>query len=504
MMSGPSYAALTIVSALATLAIFVGVAMAQNGWVFEYPLDDVYIHLAMAEGIASGTYGVNPGEVASAASSPLWPFLLVPFSETPLHRWMPLILNIVALIAAAGLFGRILGEARLGRAGAFFAVLAPFALGMYTVAYGGMENMAHGAASLAIVLGLWFYVETGRVGWLLVIGVFLAPAFRLEGLALALVAAGLVMRLGRIPAGLGLAVIAVAPVLGFVAFLMALGLDPFPNSIMAKLSEKSGAGIGEKIAYNASAYGGRLLLGLSVTLALVAVSFWNPDLRRAYFGLGIALAGLAHLAFGAIGWLDRYENYAILALAGALALIVSDQSRRVRSGMMALVLLAGVLTYAPYIPNNLTNMRAIHLQQAEMSRFAKEHLDAPIAVNDLGYVSWQNENHVLDLWGLASKTALDIRLAGTEPPGWADPLAEEAGVEVAMIYDWWIASALGDGWVKLGELKALNVAGAFLGGDTVSFYARRAEDVERLKGLLTDWAADLPEGAVFVPAEGAG
>jgi hypothetical protein len=503
MISGPSYARLTVVSALATFAIFVAVAMSQNGWVFEYPLDDVYIHLAMAEGIAGGGYGVNPGEVASAASSPLWPVLLVPFSGTSFHRWMPLLLNVVALAVAAALFGRILGEARLGRAGAFFAVLAPFALGMYTVAYAGMENMAHGAASLAIVLGLWFYVETGRIGWLLVLGVLLAPAFRLEGLALAMVAAGLVIRMGRVPAGLGLMLIGLAPVVGFAVFLMSQGLGPLPSSVMAKLSDTGGGGLAAKLAGNAASYGGRYLLGLAVTLALVSIAFWNSDRRRAYFGLGIALAGLAHLAFGAIGWLDRYENYAILSLAGALALMVSDQSRNIRTGLMALVLLGGVLTYAPYIPNNLNNMAAIHRQQAQMARFATEYLKAPVAVNDLGYVSWQNPSYVLDLWGLASKEALTTRLEATAPPGWGGALADAAGVRAAMIYEPWIGGALGPDWVKLGELRTEGVPGAFLGGDIVSFFARGAADVEELNGLLTDWAAGLPEGAVFTFAEGA-
>lgn len=503
MISGPSYARLTVVSALATLAIFVAVAMAQNGWVFEYPLDDVYIHLAMAEGIADGTYGINPGEPASASSSPLWPFLLVPFTGTAIERWMPLVLNVIALAVAAVLFGRILGEARLGRAGAFFAVLAPFALGMYTVAYAGMENMAHGAASLAIVLGLWFYVETGRIGWLLILGVLLAPAFRLEGVALAPVAAGLVMRLGRQPAGIGLMVIGLAPVLGFAVFLMAQGLDPLPNSVVAKLGETGSNGFAAKFAANATSYGGRFLLGLSVTLALVAIVYWSRDRRRAYFGLGIAAAGLAHLAFGATGWLDRYEVYAVLTLSGALALMVSDQSRNIRNALMALILLGGVLTYAPYIPNNLANMRAIHRQQAELARFAKDYLQAPVAVNDIGQVAWRNPDYVLDLLGLASRPALEAWRTPDIPVGWADPLADAADVRAAMIYERWVGDALGPDWVKLGEMQSVGIDGAFLGGDTVAFYARNAGEALALRPLLTDWAAGLPEGTTFTFAEGA-
>ena len=489
-----------VFAALATLMLFLIVATLRNG-AFEYPLDDVYIHLAMAEQMASGGYGVNEGELASAASSPVYPILLMPFAGTELQRWLPLFWNVIALAVAAALFGKILAEARLGRAALVFAVVAPFALSMYVTAYAGMENMAHGAASLAIVLGLWRYVETGHIRWLLIFGILLAPAFRLEGIALAVLAGAVVMRLGRVPAGVGLIVIGIAPVIGFVAYLLSLGLDPVPNSVTAKLFDQAGGGFAANLRVNAAAYGGRYLLALSVALAIVSFSFWNRDRRRAYFGLGMAAAGIAHLAFGSTGWLDRYENYAVLTVVASLALMVSDLSRVVKLGVMTVALLGGVLTYGPYIPNNLANMRAIHLQQAQMARFAKDYVRGPVAVNDLGHVAWQNPNYVLDLWGLASPDALKLRTEDAAP-GWADALADANGVRVAMIYDSWLAEALGPDWVRLGSLWTDDAAGAFLGGADVTFYARNAAEAAGLKADLSDWAAGLPEGARFVEGEG--
>lgn len=489
----------TVFAALATFFAFLVIATLRTGS-FEYPLDDVYIHLAMAEQIMNGGYGVNEGENASAASSPLYPFLLTPFAGSELQRWLPLFWNVIALAVAAMLFGMILAEARLGQAALVFAVLAPFALSMYVTAYAGMENMAHGAASLAIVLGLWRYVETGHVRWLLIIGIFLAPAFRLEGLALALLASALVMRLGRVPAGLGLAVIAIAPVVGFAAYLMSLGLDPLPNSVVAKLGDQPGGGVLYNLQANTRTYGGRFLLALSVALAIISFSYWNRDRRRAFFGIGMATAGFAHLAFGATGWLDRYESYAVLAVVAALALMVSDLSKAVKFGVMSAALLGGVLTYGPYIPNNLANMRAIHLQHAQMSRFAKEYVQAPVAVNDLGYVSWRNPYYVLDLWGLASFEALARRSDDAEP-GWADDLADAKGVRVAMIYDPWLPEALGSDWVRLGSLWTDDAEGAFLGGPEVAFYARNKAEAVALRAEAMDWAASLPDGARFVPAE---
>ncbi len=487
----------TVLAALATLAVFLIVAVFLNGGTFEYPLDDVYIHLAMAEQIAAGGYGVNPGEDASAASSPLYPFLLVPFAGTALQGWLPLVWNILALAVAAVLFAKILAEARLGRAALPFAIIAPFALSMYVTAYSGMENMAHGAASLAIVLGLWRYVETGHVRWLLIFGILLAPAFRLEGLALVLLAGAVVMRLGRVPAGVGLMLIGLAPVVGFMAFLMSKGLDPLPNSIMAKLGDQAD-GFGGTLRANATSYGGRYLLALSVALAIVSFTFWNRDRRRAYFGLGMAAAGFAHLIFGATGWLDRYENYAVLTVVASLALIVSDLGRFTKVGLTALALIGGIATYAPYIPNNLANIRAIHLQHAQMARFAKEHLQAPVAINDLGYVAWRNPSYVLDWWGLASPEALNFRNA--ECGSWQADLSDARDVRVAMVYDKWLPCTA-DWGVRLGSLWTDDADGAFLGGPQVTFYARGQADAEALQDALKDWAAGLPDGARWEAAE---
>ncbi|MFL5332707.1 MAG: hypothetical protein ACJ8H8_05915, partial [Geminicoccaceae bacterium] len=50
--------------------------LAGNGGVFAYPLSGPYIHLALAEQILHGHYGLNPGEPASPSSTILYPLLL--------------------------------------------------------------------------------------------------------------------------------------------------------------------------------------------------------------------------------------------------------------------------------------------------------------------------------------------------------------------------------------------------------------------------------------------
>src|SRR5262245_56347932 len=78
-----------------------------TGHHFNYSLDDPYIHLAMARGIASGTYGLNPGETSSPSSSVIWPFLLVPFVHL-FGTWLPLLLNALFSVVACLFLGHLL------------------------------------------------------------------------------------------------------------------------------------------------------------------------------------------------------------------------------------------------------------------------------------------------------------------------------------------------------------------------------------------------------------
>jgi hypothetical protein len=284
---------------------------------------------------------------------------------------------------------------------------------------------------------------------------------------------------------------------------VSLGLDPLPNSVTAKLATAGGADgsfpakVAGKLVFNMTKPGGLFLGGLAVALAVASVVPRENVPRVGLFGFAIAAAGLAHLAFGSIGWMDRYEIYAIVAVTAALILVLSTSYFLVRWIALAVVFAAGLFVYLPNALGTYTwNPAAIRLQHGEMGRFAKMHLRAPVAVNDLGFVAWRNDFYVLDLWGLASADALRTRLSDPES-GWADTLTEQRGVSLAMIYDTWLESAIGTDWVKLGDLQLYGVPRAFLGSDWVGFYATSPKDVAPILAKVRIWADDLPEGVRF-------
>ncbi len=503
------YPLLALLGVAVWFAVLQARGLAWSHGVFEYPLDDVYIHLAIAEQIARGGYGVNAGEYTSPGSSPLYPLLLTPFAGTDTQRWLPLIWNIVGLAAVGLLWGRLIAHAGYrGAMGGLLALLGPVALNTAGAAMTGMEHALHAAASLAIVYGLFVLADEKRVSWVLLAGILLAPALRLEGLALALVGAGVLVVSGRIAVGALATALAIAPIALFVWYLTSVGLDPLPNSVQAKLVGAEDADVGRlartigTFRLNLLEVPGLLMLGLIAVLGALASAATGT---RRWVALGLAAAGVAHLFFGQIGWMERYENYILMALAaGALVLAQGAGSRL--TAMLPVVLLAGAgANYMPHAWEEYRfNPRAIHLQQAQTSRFVKEHLQTDVAVNDLGWVAWRNPNYVLDLWGLASHEARQTRIFNPTP-GWADALTEARDVPVALIYDTedWLAGAVGADWVRVAEFR-LDLARGFLGAPFVGVYATDPEHAAMIEQALIAFAPKLPDGTGIYFMDGFG
>ena len=499
-----------LATGLGGFVLLQGLAWLRAGGVFEYPLDDVYIHLAIGEQIARGGYGVNAAEAASAGSSPLYPFLLMPFAEGPVHRFLPLLLNTIGLAVACGLWGRIVTQAGFaGGTGAALAGLGPLGLNMAGVAFLGMEHGLHVAASLAVVLGLYRFLAEGRIGLLLMAGVVLAPAVRLEGLALSGLAVSAVLWSGHWRAALTLGAGAVAPVAAFMVYLNAMGLAFVPNSVSAKMVTTSTLahlswlqGTLAGLVYNVMSLPGVILVIMAAVAAFVArMAGENRPVR--VLAAVIVLAIGAHLAFGQMNWAHRYEHYVVVCgMAGLILILGAGLPGRAWATVLplGLILILGGYYNRDVLTDGIASPRALHLQQAQMARFAQGYVQAPVAVNDLGRVAYANPHYVLDLWGLASPDALQTRLA--QPgAGWAAPLAVQHQVPVAMIYDHWLGNAVGPDWVKLGALRLGDGNKGFMAGDAVDFYATSPQAAAKVAPMLARFADVLPKGAVFDMAD---
>ncbi|MCY1127349.1 hypothetical protein OU426_10840 [Frigidibacter sp. RF13] len=492
---------LAVLSAMAGFLAWQVLAFLRAG-TFEYPLDDPYIHLAMAEGIANGTYGINPGEPASAASSIIYPVLLLPFVGSEFQRFLPLLWNIGALALLALTWGRIVRDARLPNGLALFcAAVGPIALAMPFVAALGMEHTLHALAVAVLVQALWRFLTTGTIGYALILSAILAPLLRYEGLALSLLAAATLVWRGRIASGVALgAAILAGPAL-FGLFLLGQGLDPLPSSVLAKMGDetrslspllnilKVAGGSGAGIFFSAVA----MLL-----LTLVTPTVWSNRNLRLILGI-VTMAVLAQVLAGNAFWFNRYEHYAMVMIGTVLVIALPHLSDRLKQ-VFKVAMLIWALGYGWYNAVFYSwNPRSVLLEQEQMARLTDLLPGEAVAVNDIGKVSWKRDVLVLDLWGLASREARLARLPGkgsVPSTEWAGALVREHGVRYAMIYDEWIAGGIGHDWRPVVRLTMEPEQG-LEGGAFVTIYATDPGFEPELRAAIDKLRPTLPEGAVL-------
>lgn len=485
---------------------FISVMVINRG-LFTYMLDDPYIHLAVAEGLAkSGHYGVNPGEVSAPCSSPLWPFLMVPFARLPGFTLVPLVLSAAAAFITALLaLGRVrrLSPPRDGdRSGAMLraAVVICFLLATNAIGlvFTGMEHSLQVLLAVVVAEGMLRLAEGAPPGKGFYLAVVAGPWVRYENMALTLAAVILCFALGRRRQAFLLGAAALAGLAVFSGYLVSLGLSPVPASITAKSTFVGEAPVMAvlKNLKNSINLGRGMIVALGVALLAGIALAWRGERAWRVAAGCLALAGFLHLVAGAYGWVNRYEIYILAALVWGLAALAGKvlesagihPSRRLG---WALLPLAPVIGF-PYLFGLMTLPLAannIYEQQYQMHRLAADYWRKPVAVNDLGYVGFRNDRYVLDLWGLASPQALKARMRH-EDPAWMNVLAEKHGVGLAMIYSAWFPE-LPAGWKKVGALRLSRKLITPAGGE-VSIYATKPEFVPEITEALNRFRKSLP------------
>jgi len=162
-----------------------------------------------------------------------------------------------------------------------------------------------------------------------------------------------------------------------------------------------------------------------------------------------------------------------------------------RSAMLGagVALLGGALGVYVFATTPLA-ARNIALQQHETHRFVAECWRKPVAVNDLGWVSFRNDAYVLDLWGLGSEEARKARAGNA--PGWVGRLVTEHGVEAAILYPDWFPG-LPPEWVRLGVI-GYTERSVTPYAPAATVFATRPEAAEALRTCLRQLSDSGPAG----------
>ena len=408
------------------------------------PLDDSWIHLAFARNLAAGHgLSLNPGELVTGSTAPLWTALLslvLLLPGTP-ALWVKL------LGAALYLAG---GDAtyRLGRELELPPGLAALATGLglgsgwlIWSALSGLE------IPLFVALSLWgvlLHVRERRAPDRLPLSMAVLAAAALarpEGMLLLALAAAdrLVAAAGgswrRLLPGVGLAILLLLPL---AAFNLAVAGSPLPTTFTAKAGGSRDWLPGLQHLYSIvevffSVQPWSVLLAAGGALELVRRLRSSRDrgLLPALwlFGLPLAYAALSPPGRLVAGNFGRYyfPLYPFLALVGVLALApLADRLRQTTAAWprrRELVVLGVALLLWPTLLSTVRgagryaqSVANVHDSDVAMARWLAGRLppEAVLAVNDIGALGYLLPNRLIDLAGIANP---ELAAYATDPGG---------------------------------------------------------------------------------------
>ena len=507
---GAAVALFAILFAVVTVAL-----LRQTGGHFTYALDDAYIHMAIAKNLAlHGVWGVQADAFSSASSSPLWTALLgVSFKIFGVWDYMPIVLNTVfAVLCIVGLGLILEHEQVLGVS--MFAVLAAvicFAP-LVPMVWIGMEHTLH---ILLTLLTAWTASQLAqrfswrRFSWLTILATF-TVATRFEGLFVVAGCAVLLSLAGRMMPAIILAVLSALPVLVVGVWNLSHGWFFLPSSIMMKQTVLPGApgsslvmSLVENVARTDAPVTFFALFGTA--LCLIAYQrLWSRPGKLPPLLVVFVVSALLHLVFAKFGWLYRYESYLMALGVLAVGVSLSSMSRQTTKGLhsrahqetaliftLVAVLAGGERTVAP-LKVAVVTAGHIYRQQRHMAEFVRLYYDsAPVALNDIGAVSYFTHAKVHDLFGLGSLEAARARHAGRFDAHKINAWLDRDKVEIAIIYDDVFSGrmAFQNDWDCVGSWRTDSTG---IVEAKVTFFAREAEGAQRLAANLREFNPQIP------------
>lgn len=489
---------------------------------YVYPLDDTYIHLAMARCLAQyGTWGVEAGQPAFCSSSPLWTLLLAGiFRMFGAVESLPWCLALGFNMAMAVVICRFLSKGREDWLLPFGGTLAVALSGPFVCTTAlGMEHALHGLLVLSAVLAAVGMAQSGKGPARACLFAAAATVTRYESLFLFL---PLGLGMGALEAwvrwrdrrnvlpvrALSFSAAAVLPVLAYGAWALAEGGHFLPNSLLFKghfhsLSELLGA-LTCLLGTVREGCGFLYLLALSL---LVTAALRPTPLVWRVVSLSVVVAIVGQMLFADVGQLCRYEAY--LTVTGAFAICASlaggGVGRMPEAGLPLAVYGVTALVFLSRAVIGFNGaIRAssdIRSQQVVVTRLLSELPEADkgcVAINDLGYAAWRGRFPFLDLWGLGSQDAAELRLRQRgvrHGDDYAD-LFRTHGVKYVVVFEsWYPRGLMPEGTIDVARLVLKG--NTICGSDTVVFRATTEAAADGLRKHLRERAEGLPARATL-------
>lgn len=507
---------------IVSLFVIYSPVLEHTGGIIAYPVDDAYIHLAIAKNLAiHHIWGVSPYEFSSSSSSILYPILLAAvFMSTGVHIGTPLFLNAIIAILFLSILQRWLVRQMLTPLQQLVVLLAAvFLIPLPPLVQCGMEHTLQLLFYFLFVYSIADALEHREMSipWKVYVYGALFTATRYESMAVIAIACLFLLFYRRwVPAFL-LGTISFLPVLIFGLYARSKGSDFLPNSVLLKSAMPSLTFDG-LYSYFTDDFGMRLFKGdiyntfatqrLLFLLPLTYLLFLRHTVQRPayrYILILLMVASLLHVSLMLYSLSPRYEA-ALIGSSVIICLTILLKNTplpfyRPLSGPEWIKVLLACFIVAPIVLRGWNAFEraslasiCIYDQQVQMGRFAQEFYDRDaIAINDIGAVSYFAHGHNLDLWGLSDVDIARSRRKHYNSPDFLDSLSHRRQVKIAIVFEQPFHDLL-KRWSRMASWTIPYNNASY--SKTVFFYAVDPAEEQRLSSSLKEFQPSLPKGVI--------
>lgn len=507
--------------------------LADTNGTFMYPVDDTFIHLAIAKNFAfHGVWGISAHEFASASSSILYPLILTGILKiVGLHTIIPFLVNLVAATGLLIVVRSWLQRQEISPANQLWVLAGLiFFTPLPVLAMSGME---HTIQLLFCFLFIWSFADNlGRLvesrekestmkEWKfpssVFIYAFLLTLTRYEGMTIIGISCLILLAYRRWWLAFQLGMAGFLPILVFGIISLYMGSFFIPNSVLLKSGAPPFTVDGilnyftdvwfEKLSSSGVGYNmigtQRLLFILPITY-LVFHEHIRKTLVYRYILIILMAATLLHLSVAAIVRFPRYEAYLVGCSSIVIGSLIVKYGRAVMAGPVGkagwVAYGVGILLIYPLFfrstsafTNVSTQSQNIYGQQYQMGRFLHNYYNTvPVAFNDIGAASMLTEGKNVDFWGLGNLDVTRSIKQNYYGPDFLNWLSKRDSVKIAVLFERYFPPALLYQWDKVASWQVPN--NIICADDSVSFYAVDKLSEAALRKNLHDFELSLPHG----------
>lgn len=492
---------------------------------FIYPVDDAYIHIAIAKNFAQhNVWGVTRYEFSSSSSSPLWTFILsILYKVFGVQDIIPFLLNLIFATLFIFLVYKISLQFFTKPILLFlFLLFYIFAIPLPTMVLLGMEHTLHILLCVATLYILSHHIISSPskkdiLQFLSLIA--LCASVRYENMFFIFAIILVLLSLKKYNLLLLTIFAGAFPIILVGIIQKIYGWYFLPTSILLK-GNKLGFDLSTITTFFNSFHYNLFNLQYLFLLFVISIFLLFKNAFQDNFLLHkeniwrfiFILVCILHCASKPAGffWIYRYEAYLVAIgflslLSGSLReienkfILLSQKINIFQKFSVGIIILVAfgvfalpfgerILSYS-FVPQASQN---IYYQQYQMGLFLKKFYQGKtVAINDIGACCYLADIKLLDLWGLGSKESARNRFY--PKPDFIYNWTKKEKCEIAIIYDAWFQGQTSK-WIKVGSWTIPNnIVCAF---DAVNFYAINESNARTLISNLRSFSKELPRDVI--------